>query len=69
MMCSDDGTPDGTILMTIDGGYTWDTITTPSNDGLNIGVLVSPYLGYAVGEDQAGVGIVVKVSRAYTVGS
>ena len=69
MMVSNDGTPDGSILMTIDGGYSWDVITTPSNDGLNIGVLVSPYLGYVVGEDQAGTGIVVKVSRSYTVGS
>ena len=71
MMVHDDSAgPDGTIFMTIDGGYTWDALTTPANDGLNACTLVSPYLGYVVGEKiGATIAAAIKVQRAHTVGS
>ena len=61
--------PEGTILFTIDGGWTWDVVTAPTNVGLNTCVLVSPSLGYAVGEAQGGTAVIVKVQRSHSVGS
>jgi len=61
--------PVGTIFITIDGGYTWDSITTPTNTGLNACTLVNPYGGYFVGEVQGGLAVVGRVSRSYAVGS
>lgn len=34
-MLSDNATPVGTVLRTINGGWTWEALTTPDNDGLN----------------------------------
>ena len=71
MIVHNDAGTDGTVLMTIDGGYTWQPITVPANDGLNACTLVSPYLAYVVGELIAATGIaaVIKLTRAHAVGS
>lgn len=52
--------PVGTILRTIDGGYTWDAMTTPSNDGLNALWVCDCNLFYAVGEPSGGTAVILK---------
>jgi photosystem II stability/assembly factor-like uncharacterized protein len=57
--------PLGAILRTNDGGFTWESVTTPVlNAGLNRIFAVSPKLAYAVGEAQGGTGVIMKVSAA-----
>jgi photosystem II stability/assembly factor-like uncharacterized protein len=46
----DNASPVGTVLHTIDGGYTWTALTTPTNQGLNSVIMLSPTQGWAVGE-------------------
>jgi photosystem II stability/assembly factor-like uncharacterized protein len=54
-------TPVGSVHVTIDGGYTWQAITTPTNTGLNSIFICSPYLMYAVGEVQGSTAVILKV--------
>jgi photosystem II stability/assembly factor-like uncharacterized protein len=50
------------LLRTIDGGYTWQTITTPTNSGLNQLVICGQNSLFAVGEPNGGTGVIVKAS-------
>lgn len=54
LMVADNATPVGTVYHTVDGGWSWNALTTPDNDGLNSVIMLSPTLGYAVGEVEAG---------------
>ncbi len=57
--------PVGTVYHTNNGGYTWEALTTPVNNGLNDIVAVSPHLAYAVGEVVgAATAAILKVTRA-----
>jgi photosystem II stability/assembly factor-like uncharacterized protein len=56
--------PVGHILRTIDGGYTWDVLSTPANLGLNDFMLADESTGYAVGEAEGGTSVILKVSAA-----
>ena len=55
--------PLGTIYHTVDGGYTWQALTTTTNLGLNSIVGCDPNLAYAVGEVGAdGTAVILKVN-------
>jgi len=52
----------GTIFVTVNGGFTWRRLTTPTNAGLNAISAVSENIAYAVGEVQGGTAVILKVS-------
>jgi len=54
--------PVGEILVTINGGFSWKAITTPTNAGLNALTIADDSTVYAVGEVQGGTAFVAKVS-------
>ena len=54
--------PVGTIMRTLDGGFTWEDLTTPSNSGLNALALANENFVIAVGEANAGTGVVIKAT-------
>lgn len=54
--------PVGTVYRTIDGGYTWEAITTPTNAGLNVIVACDCNLAYAAGEVSGGTAVVLKIN-------
>lgn len=54
--------PVGTVYRTVDGGYTWETITTPTNAGLNSIVACDANLAYAVGNVQSSTAVVLKIT-------
>jgi photosystem II stability/assembly factor-like uncharacterized protein len=56
--------PLGSVLRTIDGGYTWDVLTTPTNSGLNDIVVANADTVYAVGEANGGTAVILKVTTA-----
>lgn len=60
-MAHNNATPKGTLLMTRDGGYTWEVIATPTNGGLNDLMLCDPNLLYAAGEPSGGTAVVYTV--------
>lgn len=49
----------GTVLHTTDGGFNWDALTTPDNDGLNGLCVVAPDRAYVAGEIEAGLATAV----------
>lgn len=54
--------PVGRILVTINGGWTWNPITTPTNTGLNALTVADMNIVYAVGEVQGGTAVIVKAT-------
>jgi hypothetical protein len=56
--------PVGSVRRTINGGTTWEVITTPTNAGLNKIWAPSETLAYVVGEPQGGTSFVAKVTEA-----
>ncbi len=54
--------PVGTVLRTIDGGFTWSAIATPTNTGLNALFAIDENAVYACGAPQGGTDVIVKVS-------
>ena len=57
-MIADDATPEGSVYQTIDGGYSWDKLTTEANSGLTaLAVGDENYLVY-VGLTNAGTGFI-----------
>jgi len=56
-----DGASDGLLFQTIDGGYSWQSKTTPANDGLNAIHVCNQNLVYAVGDANGGaLGSIIK---------
>lgn len=51
----------GKVFNTIDGGYTWQTVTVPTNVGLNSVRIASTTLAYAVGEVVGGTAVIIKI--------
>jgi len=47
------------VLHTTDGGYNWDVLDTPDNDGLNGLCVVAPDRAYVAGEVEAGMATAV----------
>jgi photosystem II stability/assembly factor-like uncharacterized protein len=54
--------PVGSILVTINGGYTWKAITTPANNGLNALSVADTSLVYVVGEVEGGTAVIIKIA-------
>lgn len=52
----------GTILLTINGGFSWAAMMTPPNTGLNAIHACSPTLFVAAGDTQGGTGVILQVS-------
>jgi photosystem II stability/assembly factor-like uncharacterized protein len=59
-MISDNASPVGTVHWTKDGGYTWETITTPTNVGLNALFVCDEWNFFVCGEAQGGTGFIAK---------
>lgn len=53
--------PVGTVYKSIDGGRTWQAITTPSNSGLNSIYVCHANQAFAVGEADSGTSMIVSV--------
>lgn len=54
--------PLGSVHRTLNGGMSWEKITTPTNAGLNSVVAIDENTCYSVGNAYSGTGFVVKVS-------
>lgn len=50
----------GTINWTIDGGFTWSTLTTPANSGLHALAICDQWNFYVAGEGNAATGFIAK---------
>lgn len=61
-MLSNTAAPVGTLHITINGGYSWQPISTPTNAGLNALGVVAPDVVYAVGAAQGGSSVVIKAT-------
>lgn len=59
-MITDNASPVGTVHWTIDGGYTWQTMTTPTNVGLNSIFVCNEWNFFVAGEAQGGTGFIAK---------
>ena len=63
-MVHNDGAAESTVFRTINGGYDWEAIDTPSNAGLYHIVAVTPSLAYACGLVDGGTNVVLKVRES-----
>lgn len=63
-MLHNNASPVGRVLGTIDGGYTWEPVTTVTNAGLNSMAICGPDDIWAVGEPSGGTGVIVKTLPA-----
>lgn len=61
VMLHDNASPVGTAYITIDGGYTWEAVTTFTNTGLNQVFVCDHNLAYFAGEIQGGTGVIGKL--------
>jgi hypothetical protein len=61
-MIHDNATLVGAVWQTIDGGYDWSKLTTPTNTGLRALAVLSENLAFAVGRPSGGTAVVLKVS-------
>lgn len=61
-MSRQDAGPVGTVLTTINGGYTWEPWTTPTNVGLNGLFVLNENESWITGEAQGGTGVLLKTS-------
>lgn len=53
--------PVGEVFRTIDGGFSWQSIDTPTNTGLNDLMIADADTVFAVGEAQGGTAVVLKI--------
>lgn len=60
VMVKDTAGPVGSILTTIDGGYTWEPWVTPTNSGLHGLFVLDENTSWAVGETNGGTGVIIK---------
>jgi len=61
-MAKNSAAPLCAVLQTIDGGYTWKPLVTPTNTGINHIRAVNPNLAFAVGEVEGGTAVILKIS-------
>lgn len=61
-MLTNSGGPVGTMHSTRDGGRSWESLTTPTNAGLNALDVVRANLVYAVGQPQASTAMILKTA-------
>lgn len=62
-MIHDTASPVGSIFRTIDGGYTWEKYTTPTNAGLNDISVCSNNLVWACGNVSGTTGVIIKATN------
>ena len=60
-MLHNSASPVGTVKVTIDGGYTWESITTFTNSGLNDIFIMDENTAYFAGEVQGSTGVLGKL--------
>ena len=58
----DNVTPEGTIQQTILGGYSWRTVPTAGNSGINAVHVVNQNLAFAVGEADGALAFIAKIA-------
>jgi photosystem II stability/assembly factor-like uncharacterized protein len=63
-MIHDTAAPVGRVFTTVDGGYTWELVTTTTNAGLNQLAICDENNAYAAGEVVSGTAALVKVQPA-----
>lgn len=61
----DNASPVGAVRYTINGGYSWKDITTPTNAGLNSVFIINNNLAYFCGKPQGSLGFMGKVSLLF----
>ena len=61
-LATDNASPLGAVHWTIDGGYTWTALTTPTNAGLNRLFICDQWTMFTCGEAQGGTGFIAKGS-------
>lgn len=61
-MIHDTAAPVGTMFTTMDGGYTWEAITTTTNSGLNALAVLDENNFYAAGEINSGTAALIKAT-------
>lgn len=54
--------PVGSIFVTVNGGYSWKALETPTNAGLNALTVADENTVYAVGEIQGGTAVIIKAT-------
>lgn len=59
-MLHDTSAPVGKIHKTIDGGYSWELVTVPTNAGVNALYICDEWKYYVAGEAQGGTGFIAK---------
>lgn len=59
-MLTNNASPVGVVHMTIDGGYTWEVLTTPTNAGLNSLYIADEWKIFVAGQAQGGTGVILK---------
>lgn len=60
ILIADNASPVGTVHWTIDGGYSWSALTTPTNSGLNAIHICDEWGFYVVGNANSGTGYIAK---------
>lgn len=61
-MLRENGAGTAVVMRTIDGGYTWEAISTPPNSGANALAVIDPNTAYAVGDVNSGTALLLDVS-------
>lgn len=61
-LLTNNASPVGTVHWTIDGGYSWDALTTPTNVGLNVIRICDEWTAFFGGEAQGGTGYIAKAT-------
>lgn len=61
-LVSNNASPVGTVLWTVDGGFSWSALTTPTNAGINALYLCDKWNFFVAGEAQGGLGYIAKGS-------
>ena len=61
-MATNNASPVGTLHRTRDGGYTWETVTTVTNSGLNDVYACDQWKLYLAGEANASTGFIAKAT-------
>lgn len=59
-MIKNSASPVGTIMVTINGGYSWKSLSTPANTGLNALTIADDSTIYAVGAVEGGTAVIIK---------